>query len=103
MSLDKLVLLLETGLSLDDISTVLKTILNPETPLSSSSTGNFCLQNEQSSDSVITFSQKLDEILGGGIPLCKITEICGCPGTGKTQLWYLLKGIKFKTFLLTPM
>nr|AXI69345.1 DNA repair protein RAD51 [Cepaea nemoralis] len=25
-------------------------------------------------------------MLGGGVPLCKITEVCGVPGAGKTQM-----------------
>ena len=35
---------------------------------------------------VVTFSQKLDELLGGGVPLGRITEFCGAPGIGKTQV-----------------
>ncbi|GAB9468216.1 hypothetical protein Gpo141_00005537 [Globisporangium polare] len=30
--------------------------------------------------------QGLDDMLGGGIPCSELTEICGGPGTGKTQL-----------------
>jgi RAD51-like protein 2 len=33
-----------------------------------------------------TLSKSFDEILGGGIPLGKITEICGVAGVGKTQI-----------------
>ncbi|KAE8624938.1 hypothetical protein XENTR_v10006099 [Xenopus tropicalis] len=44
------------------------------------------LGQEQSQGFVITFCSALDEILGGGIPVAKITEICGVPGVGKTQL-----------------
>ncbi|XP_061188835.1 uncharacterized protein LOC133197011 [Saccostrea echinata] len=44
------------------------------------------LKEEQSLPSIITFSQSLDNMLGGGIPLCKITEFCGAPGVGKTQM-----------------
>ncbi|XP_068124737.1 DNA repair protein RAD51 homolog 3 isoform X2 [Hyperolius riggenbachi] len=44
------------------------------------------LEEEQAQGSVITFCSALDEILGGGIALGKITEICGPPGVGKTQL-----------------
>jgi RAD51-like protein 2 len=33
-----------------------------------------------------TFSQSVDELLGGGIPVGTVTEVCGLPGAGKTQL-----------------
>ena len=36
--------------------------------------------------SITTLSQNLDRILGGGIQLGQITEICGEAGVGKTQL-----------------
>ena len=45
------------------------------------------LEKEQVQGFVITFCSALDEILGGGLQLMKITEICGAPGIGKTQLW----------------
>jgi len=44
------------------------------------------LQDERSQQYIVTFSEQLDTILGGGVPLTKITEICGAPGVGKTQL-----------------
>ena len=44
------------------------------------------LQEEESRGSIVTFCAKLDEMLGGGLPLGKITEVCGAPGLGKTQL-----------------
>ena len=44
------------------------------------------LQEEESRGSIVTFCAKLDETLGGGVPLGKITEVCGAPGLGKTQL-----------------
>ena len=37
-------------------------------------------------DSVATFSRDLDDLLGGGVPLGSVTEICGPPGVGKTQM-----------------
>ncbi|XP_037540374.1 DNA repair protein RAD51 homolog 3-like [Nematolebias whitei] len=45
------------------------------------------LQKEESFRSIITFCSQLDSALGGGLPVEKITEICGVPGVGKTQLW----------------
>ena len=34
---------------------------------------------------VFTFSKDLDDLLGGGVAVGEITELCGCPGIGKTQ------------------
>ncbi|KAJ7308835.1 hypothetical protein JRQ81_008105 [Phrynocephalus forsythii] len=44
------------------------------------------LEKEETQGVIITFCSALDESLGGGIQLTKITEICGAPGIGKTQL-----------------
>ncbi|KAL0246855.1 hypothetical protein GEMRC1_008061 [Eukaryota sp. GEM-RC1] len=35
---------------------------------------------------IISFIKNLDDLLGGGIPLGCVTEICGCSCAGKTQL-----------------
>ena len=45
------------------------------------------LREEQDNHSIITMSQKIDHLLDGGIPICKVTEISGVAGVGKTQLW----------------
>lgn len=37
--------------------------------------------------SICTLNANLDEALGGGIPLGQITEFCGNPGSGRTQMW----------------
>ena len=44
------------------------------------------LRQERLQPSILTFCDVWDQMLGGGIPLKKLTEICGPPGTGKTQL-----------------
>ncbi|XP_062072739.1 DNA repair protein RAD51 homolog 3 [Lepus europaeus] len=44
------------------------------------------LEQEHTQSFIITFCSAVDNILGGGIPLMKTTEICGAPGVGKTQL-----------------
>ncbi|KFO32156.1 DNA repair protein RAD51 homolog 3 isoform X1 [Fukomys damarensis] len=44
------------------------------------------LEQEHTQGFIVTFCSALDNILGGGIPLMKTTEICGAPGVGKTQL-----------------
>lgn len=45
------------------------------------------LEQEQNLPNIVTFCARLDEALGGGVSLRKVTEICGAPGVGKTQLW----------------
>lgn len=44
------------------------------------------LSIEQDLDHVVTFSAGIDGMLGGGVPVGKITEFCGSPGIGKTQM-----------------
>ena len=46
------------------------------------------LLQEQSYGSIVTFCEQLDDMLGGGVPVGKITEFCGAPGIGKTQIGY---------------
>ncbi|XP_076367605.1 DNA repair protein RAD51 homolog 3-like [Tachypleus tridentatus] len=43
-------------------------------------------KNEKDVAAIITFSQKVDEMIGGGIHTKKLTEICGPSGIGKTQI-----------------
>lgn len=44
-------------------------------------------QNQASSQQkvIVTFCRRVDQLLGGGIALGELTEICGPPGIGKTQ------------------
>ena len=40
----------------------------------------------------MTLVQQLDELLGGGLRPCQLTEVSGVPGVGKTQVparWHL--------------
>jgi RecA/RadA recombinase len=48
------------------------------------------LRLEENNPSITTYSGNLDNLLGGGIALGAVTEICGMPGMGKTQLWYYI-------------
>ena len=50
------------------------------------------LEAEQLQSYIVTFSAGVDGMLGGGVPLGKITEICGAPGVGKTQFRYAQYG-----------
>ena len=44
------------------------------------------LREERSRRHIKTLCPELDELLGGGVAPGEITEICGGPGLGKTQL-----------------
>ena len=44
------------------------------------------LEKEKNQGHIVTFCEGLDEMLGGGVPVGKITEFCGAPGVGKTQM-----------------
>ena len=44
------------------------------------------LEAEVAQTPISTFCSAFDTMLGGGVPLTKITEFCGAPGVGKTQL-----------------
>lgn len=44
-------------------------------------------RQEKEMHRIITLCKKLDDNLGGGIAAGLITEFCGGPGCGKTQMW----------------
>ncbi|XRB02549.1 DNA repair protein RAD51 [Pycnococcus provasolii] len=44
------------------------------------------LEREETRRHVVTFCRTLDDVLGGGVALGEVTEVCGVPGVGKTQL-----------------
>ncbi|KAL4428659.1 hypothetical protein ABPG77_009765 [Micractinium sp. CCAP 211/92] len=44
------------------------------------------LEREESATRIITFAEELDAVLGRGVETGAITEFCGVPGVGKTQL-----------------
>uniref|UniRef100_A0A6B2LDH7 DNA repair protein RAD51 homolog 3 n=1 Tax=Arcella intermedia TaxID=1963864 RepID=A0A6B2LDH7_9EUKA len=44
------------------------------------------LEEELNCCRIITFCKDIDVMLGGGVPTGKITEFCGVPGIGKTQM-----------------
>jgi len=48
------------------------------------------LAQEVNSSHIVTFSEQIDNMLGGGVPTRKITEFCGVPGIGKTQMGFQL-------------
>ncbi|XP_069694731.1 DNA repair protein RAD51 homolog 3 isoform X2 [Periplaneta americana] len=43
-------------------------------------------QEECNAPRIVTFCKALDDNLGGGLAVGELTELCGAPGSGKTQL-----------------
>ncbi|XP_008569491.1 PREDICTED: DNA repair protein RAD51 homolog 3 isoform X1 [Galeopterus variegatus] len=86
----------EVGISKEEALETLQIIrreclTNKPTYAGTSESGKKCtalelLEQEHSQGFIITFCSALDNILGGGVPLMKTTEICGAPGVGKTQI-----------------
>ena len=52
-----------------------------------SSTALELLHKERNENHIVSFCARIDEMIGGGISVGQITEFCGPPGIGKTQLW----------------
>ncbi len=44
------------------------------------------LQKNEKLPHIITFCGEIDAMLGGGVPVGEVTEFCGVPGIGKTQI-----------------
>ncbi|GFT72629.1 DNA repair protein RAD51 homolog 3 [Nephila pilipes] len=79
----------ETGMTVQEALDVLDTVFPASSKLESdlaSCSALDVLKDEKSSSSITTFCKSLDSLLNGGIPPKKITELCGCPGAGKTQM-----------------
>lgn len=80
----------ETGIDLEESLEIIRLVLGEDgdqkvikPPVSALD----ILHIENASPYIITFSEQIDCMLGGGVPLRKITEFCGAPGIGKTQMW----------------
>lgn len=85
-SLKPLDLAKELDISADDALLILQSVANPTgESIKSASAKEIYLQMEHSK-SIITFSRSIDKLLGGGVPLGQLTEFCGVPGIGKTQM-----------------
>ncbi|XP_008316086.1 DNA repair protein RAD51 homolog 3 [Cynoglossus semilaevis] len=76
----------EAGVSQQDVLELLQAVRGEGGDAWSSSTSLELLQKEGESRSIVSFCSQLDEALSGGVPVGKITEVCGTPGVGKTQL-----------------
>jgi RAD51-like protein 2 len=80
----------ETGLSYEDALVVLEHALphaaGTERAFDGMNSARELYQKEKSIGKIITFSAGMDKMLGGGVPLGQVTEFCGVPGIGKTQI-----------------
>lgn len=74
----------DLNVSVSDAASILRACSNVEEP---STTMSELLQKEENVNHVVTFSAGIDGLIGGGVPIGQITELCGVPGIGKTQLW----------------
>ena len=84
---------IELSVSRAEALEVLKTVCEgggtPSKPPACGISALDLLKAEQLQKYIVTFCAKFDSMLGGGVPLGRITEICGVPGVGKTQFGYV--------------
>lgn len=79
----------EAGISHDDALTVLQELRGQEFAVLAQSnvqSAKEIFDKERRKKTLVTFCQDLDQILGGGIRTAQVTEFCGAPGVGKTQI-----------------
>ncbi|KAF3696312.1 DNA repair protein RAD51 -like protein 3 [Channa argus] len=86
LNLKPLQLSKEAGLSQQEALEVLQAARTDGDRAGAGLTALELLQQEDDIRSIVTFCSQLDTVLGGGLPVGKITEVCGAPGVGKTQL-----------------
>ena len=80
----------DCSLTEEDAEIVLKILTRHKDNVPPSHSGQAVLDREENGTAIMTFSQQLDMALDGGVKCGQVTEICGLPGSGKTQLWYML-------------
>ena len=80
----------EANISHEDAVEALTTLRNASDVAQSTWAGNSALsllhEELNSLQGIRLFCPELDHILGGGIPVGQVSEFCGSPGAGKTQL-----------------
>ncbi|TMW59540.1 hypothetical protein Poli38472_004609 [Pythium oligandrum] len=77
----------ETGLSAKDAAVVVRVVdTMPKEDAPPPSAYDLLQELRRSRSSISTHLPGLDQVLGGGLSRSEVTEICGTPGTGKTQL-----------------
>ena len=77
----------EAGLTNEEASEVMKVVRFgvSGTALAGAKSASELLKEESVKIPIYTFCLELDDLLGGGVATGEITELCGCPGIGKTQ------------------
>jgi len=76
----------ELDVSHEEALSILTSINKPEERRVERVTALDLLEKEPSQGHVMTFNSDLDDLLGGGVKIGQVTEFCGVPGIGKTQL-----------------
>ena len=80
-------MLLELGIDAKEAVELLQLVRDSNKEHEADVTALDLLHRAENNQPIVTFSEQLDTLLGGGVPLGKMTEFCGAPGVGKTQLW----------------
>ena len=75
----------DIGLSKDECAEILKAVSTSQND-AYGFTGKALLAKERENTGIVTFCQRIDSMLGDGVQTGKMTEFCGMPGTGKTQM-----------------
>mmetsp|Transcript_37411 Transcript_37411/g.62981 ORF Transcript_37411/g.62981 Transcript_37411/m.62981 type:complete len:355 (+) Transcript_37411:330-1394(+) len=78
----------EASLTHQEALSVLKVVPGRDlfTAVAGAKSATELLQEERARISITTMCPELDELLGGGVAPGEITEFCGVPGIGKTQI-----------------
>jgi len=76
----------ELSVTPTEAANILKAVNNVNCPPDSSISALELCRKSNVQRPIITFCKSLDQLLGGGVQLGQLTEFCGVPGIGKTQL-----------------
>lgn len=91
-SLNSSILNLCTGIQPEEAEQVLKILHHgsQESEKCSIKSALELFTEKQEEEHIVTFCESVDTLLVGGVPLGKVVEFCGAPGTGKTQFCFQL-------------
>ena len=80
-------MLVELGIDVKEAVELLQLVCSSDREREADVTALDLLHSSEQQQPIVTFSEQLDILLGDGVPLGKMTEFCGAPGVGKTQMW----------------